>query len=69
MAKSLEIFALRKTVIKANFYSVLLKATLFRAKKVSFSLGECSFMRIEYYYICIFYEHFLPVSLEFGGML
>ena len=47
-------FCIRKTVIKANFYSVLLKTTLFRAKKVSFSLGECSFMRIEHYYICIF---------------
>ena len=33
-------------MIKANFHSVLLKTTFFSANEVSFSLGECSFMRM-----------------------
>ena len=39
----IKIFALRRTIIKGNFYSVLSKTTLFSANKVSFSLGECPF--------------------------
>ena len=32
----------------ANFYSVFSRTTFFSANEVSFSLGECSLMRIEY---------------------
>ena len=38
----------RRTIIKANFYTILSKTSFFSANEVSFSLGGCSFMRIEY---------------------